>query len=431
MMAKNESFLYKQFYPFFMAKVRIDIHDYDGRVRREKELLLQSALSKDNKALLLEYCRMLFLSGMSQPRLEKELITLRMFAQRLNADVKTAPAASLKCVIEEIRADPNYSVYTKSDYAKIVKKFYRWIEYGDEWRATKDIPSRVSWICGHVKKKDQPRLQRADMLTEEEAHCLIEAADSPRDKALLAILWDTGARIGEIGSLHVGSITFAEAGTHIDLNGKTGQRTPFVIECTPHLVRWLAIHPKRDNPNAPLWIASNNGTWLPDEAMTYNGLVKFIQRAFKKTGIKKGWNPHLFRHSRATWCATNGWTPLEMCKFFGWTPESTMPAYYTSLVNEDVEARMRKCYGLENSQDKALEQRKPQSCQRCQAVNGADQRYCFRCGMALTIRAAQEAQTRREVSDDALNKLAQTPAGLKDLVAALVKHGVIPAPANK
>jgi hypothetical protein len=266
------------------------------------------------------------------------------------------------------------------------------------------------------------------MLTEEEAHRLIEAAETTRDKALLAILWDTGARIGEIGSLTVGSVTFSDAGTFIDMNGKTGQRTPFVIECTPHLVHWLALHPAKDKPSAPLWIVSRNGVFQPEEPMTYNGLVKAIERSFTRANVKKAYNPHLFRHSRATWAATNGWTQLEMCKFFGWTPESDMPAYYTSLVNEDVEARMRKCYGLENKQDTATQKRKPHACQRCQAVNGADQRFCFRCGMALTIEAAHEAVERRQQGDELLSRLVQNPEGLKDLLAVLSRHGLLPSP---
>ena len=408
-----------------MAKKTIDIHNYDGRVRREKELLSASALCADDKELILEYCRALFLAGVSKPRLEKEMITLRLFCRRLRSGLRGATTDGLKRIIEEIRANPDYSVHTKADYAKIVKKFYRWLEYGDKWRTIKEAPQRVAWICGHIKKKDEPRLQRADMLTEDEAHHLIDCADSPRDKALIAILWDTGARIGEIGSLHVGSITFAEAGTYIDMNGKTGQRTPFVIECTQHLLGWLKVHPQRDTPAAPLWIASNNGTLLSGQPMTYNALVKGIQRAFIRAGVKKHYNPHLFRHSRATWCAINGWTHLEMCKFFGWTPESNMPAYYTSLVNEDVEARMRKCYGLENKQDQALEKRKPTSCTRCQAINTPEQRFCHRCGLALTLKAAQEAAEKRQNTDELLNELVKKPESLKDLLAVLSKHGLL------
>ena len=410
--------------PHRMGKKVIDIHNYDASLRRERELLQESALSARDKTVISDYCRMLFLSSISKPRIQKEMTTLRMFAIRLASDLRNATSDQLKKALESIREEPRYSVYTKRDYARIVRKFYRWLEYGDAW-ATKEVPERVAWIHANVKKKDQPRLQRADMLTEDEAHRLIDAAETARDKALLAILWDTGARIGEIGGLTVGSVTFADAGTFIDMNGKTGQRTPFVIECTPHLIHWLGLHPARDTPGAPLWLASQNGIHDPQQPMCYNAFVKAIHRCFERAKVKKHYNPHLFRHSRATWAATNGWTQLEMCKFFGWTPESDMPAYYTSLVNEDVEARMRKCYGLENKRDDATQKRKPHTCQRCQAVNGADQRYCYRCGMALTMQAASEAMERRERGDELLNTLVQNPEGLKELLATLHKHGLL------
>lgn len=417
-----------------MVKGRFDIHDYAGRLRREREMLQESELSDEDKGLIRGYGQALFLAGVSPPRIEKETATLRLFAERMRVPLKSASVEDLKRAIGDIRADPKYSVWTKADYGAIVKKFYHWLEHGDKWRAQetkRQFPMRVAWIVGTVKKREQPRLQRADMLTEDEARKLIDAADSPRDKALLAVLWDTGARIGEIGNLRVGNVTFSTEGTYIDMTGKTGQRTPFVVECTRFLLSWLSIHPQRDDPQSPLWVSSNNGKWILGSPMTYNALVKVVERSFVRANNKKGFNPHLFRHSRATWCATNGWTHLEMCKFFGWAPDSNMPAYYTSLVNEDVHARMRKCYGLDNKQDDAVQRRTPVRCHRCDSTNGPEQRFCYRCGMALTQKAHFEAEASRETIDKRLNELIDNPEVKRQLIELLLKNAAQPAPTHR
>ena len=51
---------------------------------------------------------------------------------------------------------------------------------------------------------------------------MINAAINKRDKEIIALLWDIGARIGEIGSLRVKHVKFDDLGGIIIVNGKTG-----------------------------------------------------------------------------------------------------------------------------------------------------------------------------------------------------------------
>jgi len=41
------------------------------------------------------------------------------------------------------------------------------------------------------------------MLTQDEVQCIIDAAINKRDKAIIALLWDIGAQIGEVGNLRI------------------------------------------------------------------------------------------------------------------------------------------------------------------------------------------------------------------------------------
>jgi len=84
-----------------------------------------------------------------------------------------------------------------------------------------------------------------ELLTEEEIKRMIEVANHPRDKAIIAVLYDTGTRIGEMGSLKIKHIVFDQYGAILTVNGKTGMRRVRIIFSVPYLASWLDIHPQK------------------------------------------------------------------------------------------------------------------------------------------------------------------------------------------
>jgi integrase/recombinase XerD len=86
------------------------------------------------------------------------------------------------------------SDWTKHDCKVTLKKFFKWLNGGEE-------PSSVKWIRTSFQKQD--RKLPEEMLSEDEIKQMINTAKNKRDKAIIALLWDIGARIGEIGNLRV------------------------------------------------------------------------------------------------------------------------------------------------------------------------------------------------------------------------------------
>jgi integrase/recombinase XerD len=83
---------------------------------------------------------------------------------------------------------------------------------------------------------------------------MIDAATNKRDKTIIALLWDIGAGIGEIGTLRIKHVKFDDAcSVIIIVNGKTGYRRARAVWSVPYLMDWLEEHPERDNPEATLW----------------------------------------------------------------------------------------------------------------------------------------------------------------------------------
>ena len=73
----------------------------------------------------------------------------------------------------------------------------------------------------------KPRKLPDDILTEHETSAMIDAAENLRDRAIIAMLYEGGIRVGEIGSLKVRDIDFDRYGAIAVVRGKTGMRNQF------------------------------------------------------------------------------------------------------------------------------------------------------------------------------------------------------------
>jgi integrase len=106
----------------------------------------------------------------------------------------------------------------------------------------------------HLKRRDDPCLQRTALLTPDDIAALLAVCRNTRDKAFLSILWESGSRISEPGNLQLKQVTKHEHGYILDLEGKTGRRNPLIVSSSPHLATWLSHHPFKDNQESPLWV---------------------------------------------------------------------------------------------------------------------------------------------------------------------------------
>ncbi len=202
---------------------------------------------------------------------------------------------------------------------------------------------------------------------------MINACASVRDRAIIAVLYDNGCRIGEIRTMKIGSVRFDKYGAKIHVCGKTGERTLRLTISVPMLAAWFNMHPQRDDPEAPLWLAKQG---KPLEYQTYRSM---ISRIAKRAGIRTRVHAHLFRHSRAAFFA-NYLTQAQLCARFGWSHGSEQPGPYVHLSGKDADDAVLKLYGIERDQEDDLELLKPRTCLNCWALNAFNNRVCVNCG---------------------------------------------------
>ena len=233
----------------------LDIHNYEHKFAQAEQQVRASDISQRNKDLILGYrdaCLLKSVSG--KVRLIRVMGALLLYARIVKQDFDTLTKADVERLVTAlVQRQPPYSAETLGTYKKMLKNFVTWVVQPDQF-PTSTPPALVAWITGHVKKRDKRRLERNDLLTPQDIDALLNVCHNTRDKALISMLWETGCRIAELGNLQLKHLSKTPHGFGLDVNGKTGRRSPIIVSSAPYLTQWLANHPFKDNPDSPLWV---------------------------------------------------------------------------------------------------------------------------------------------------------------------------------
>ena len=400
---------------------KIDIHNYDHRYENALKGLKKAEISDINRDFIGKYNRACALENLGLPRRIRIIGTLVIFAKLLKMDFDKATKEDLKDEILKIDSHKEWSVSTKHTYKTIIKKFYKWLIIGDGYRDVQGFPEKINWLNTSIRSKDQPRVNASDILTEGDIEKLLTAAEHPRDKAFISMLYELGARIGEIGSLKIKDISRDKYSFIVDLDGKTGHRTPRIVVSDPYLSSWLNMHPFRNNPNAPLWIML--GDRNKNDKMNYAAFRALVLRLKVRAKIKKRVYPHLFRHTRVTHLLRNKQINESQAKvYFGWVPSSKMLSEYSHLVSQDVNEVMLEMHGIKTSENK--QESKIKQCPRCKQINPAGHLFCKDCGSVLDMKTAVDLDEKRSGFDDIASSLMMDEDVQEALLKSMMKKGL-------
>ncbi len=379
-------------------RVTIDIHDFEKQWQQTLANLSRLPISDRNKALVRSYCDACLLRQVcGKVRLIRVVVILGLLARQLGKDFDQVTRSDLEVLLGSLlQRAPPYSVATISTYKKVLRRFLAYVFAPDEFPHVKSLPERIAWINGHIRRREQPVIQRSDLLTPEEIDQLLRAATCARDRAFIATLWEAGPRVSEIGNMQLKHVTRVENGYLLDITGKTGSRTPLVVSSAPYLSLWLASHPSAGNPEAPLWVQHRRQARL-----SYNAFVRLLQRLFHAVGITKPCHPHIFRHSRVTYVLANAIMNEQQAKtYFGWTPESdVIGSTYAHLTDADANNAVLRENNLAPHQQ-AQQELLPVPCRICRELNPPKTEYCQRCHAVLDLTRAYEHQQLHDLKEE-------------------------------
>ena len=194
----------------------------NGEYRTASQLnMIAKEFEEPNRGYAFAYKEYLELNNRKARTIARRLGDLRFILRVLPKDAKLATRKDIENVVMAINkgksrdekgnlTDKNLAIPTKRKMKQILRSFYKWLYNTDEY------PPIVKWVI--VDRDVQNKLPE-DLLNEEEVKKLVENCKNQRDKTIIALLWDTGMRVGELLNLRIRDISMSDGVSHAIVRG--------------------------------------------------------------------------------------------------------------------------------------------------------------------------------------------------------------------
>jgi integrase/recombinase XerD len=332
----------KQIVLSFISKLGLPKTLADLKIKGTHLVVTSKGLTSRNKELIFRFLNHIS-PEVSEYRLTFYTHKLRKLGIWLKRDFDAVTEDDIRSLLTFLskgaaREDGNvFSQGTLHGYKVTFKRFYRWLEGNDE-----EYPRKVRWI---KSSGDKTRIHEPEqLLTFEEVEEMIRHARSPRDKALISFLYESGARISELLSMKVKHLEFCGNIVRATLPvSKTQPRVIPLVTCKTHLSTWMNYHPLKDDNEAPLWSNLKGDGKHPLLGQTVSRILKDTAAT---SGINKRVYPHLFRACSITHKQAAGWPEQNIKLFHGLCKDSKVMKHYSHLSYSDLEDIQKKMNGL-------------------------------------------------------------------------------------
>ena len=142
-----------------------------------------------------------------------------------------------------------------------------------------------------------PRLVPTDLLTALLDHPDPEQPSGLRDRAILELLYATGARVSELAALDLADLDLPQGQIRVTGKGDKQRILPLHREAVYRLQQYLSLGRPRLKPRSgeEAVFLNRSGTRLTD-----GGIRRMLTRQLDALGAASGITPHTFRHTFAT-----------------------------------------------------------------------------------------------------------------------------------
>jgi integrase len=321
---------------------------------------------------------------------------------------------ALKLHLEDVHG---LSQGTVRNYMKAVRKFFFW--YID--KAKRNWPADIT-IGASPERKHDP----ADEITSDELNAMLDAASElepgAREKAMVALLRDTGLRIGAILSLQMKHVDFEDRRGTIKINEEANVKDASgakpVTWSRGYVANWLDVHPRPDDPEAALIHKVRD--WDEDEhgALRQQYAGQRVRLLADRAGIDDAdrIHAHLFRGTAISeWIRDDSLTEQKIKHRVDWSKDSSQFKAYSMVADEEMNDAIFDDYGIEGN-DSEEDDTSPEldKCPQCRASLRGPERFCPGCAAPLTQAAVEGAE---EVEDDTFESATNADITTEDVVA--------------
>jgi site-specific recombinase XerD len=182
-----------------------------------------------------------------------------------------------------------------------------------------------------------------DILLPEDIKKFINVANMERDRCIVAVLFESGIRVGELLALTTDMVQMDEVKQEVtfhipNVEGcKTGARSVVCLEIYGYVQDWLKC-----NPSKKFFDLSQMGVTL------------ILKKLATRTNISKPVNPHHFRHSAITHAAGLNMSETQLSYRFWGIPRSGMLSVYIHLNEQLKSSGYRDAKGMGESNGKVV-----------------------------------------------------------------------------
>lgn len=258
-----------------------------------------------------------------------------------------APACGESTVNRKLSALGSFYLHAAHDGVDVADLLASWQVGGSRggWKPflhhiSKSMPQRRRAVSLKAAKK-LPRV-----LTPQQMQALLNGCEHLRDRLLLALLYDSGMRIGEALGLRHNDIAAAEREiTVVRRDNDNGARaksiTTRTVPVSAELVRLYAdyLHAEYGDLDSDyvfvnLWGGALGRPW------TYAAVYDLVRRLRRRTGVE--FDPHWIRHTAATRMLRDGISLEVVAKLLGHSNVTVTATTYGHLTVEDARAVLEK-----------------------------------------------------------------------------------------
>lgn len=220
---------------------------------------------------------------------------------------------------------------------RALQAFFNWLVERDKLQ---DHPSPFAKL-----KRPKIPTRRPNRVTLEEYQQLIASVGNYtwldyRDKAIIATLFQTGVRIGELAALTVPHVDLEHRVITVIGKGNKERHVPFTDAVKRAIFAYLMSRPPWAGPE--LWLAAN-GALRVQGVLTGNGVRKVIYRRCEEAGIRK-LNPHAFRHGFATALLNHGADLSSISKLMGHSSTAITEQVYAEWEQEGLRGEYERAW---------------------------------------------------------------------------------------
>ncbi|MDM8001063.1 MAG: tyrosine-type recombinase/integrase, partial [Dehalococcoidia bacterium] len=223
------------------------------------------------------------------------------FLERISSPYWKIPREELTEYLNSIPGN-QWGCSTRHAAFRVLRAFYRWL------RVEYDLPDPTA----HLRA---PRIGKPILptLTREQVEYLLEHAGSIRDKAIIALLTESGLRLSELANIKPSDIDWQARTVRAIGKGRKEALAPFGSLTEGYLREWLSQY----SPNGTIW------------DIDVRGIQIMLTRLKQRTGLPC--NPHTFRRTFAVLLRKAGVDCLTIKELGRWESVAMVERYTRSV----------------------------------------------------------------------------------------------------